>query len=492
MHEIRAELAYSIIAVYFCFVDLLIRLQKSTSSLSNLLVAFFSVTFKIPNPGKPFVTRFYSPFENDRTMRTNGPKNEYSRSLYFILFVLLFLISKFGIAQPDYVFRNPTLLTGSSTDKKVGAKYRFDNVKTGTDAFVTITDMTGGVKLTALDGGSGYDEAFQPSIDIPALGSGYVEFLFEFVKHGTSTAQTQIEVPITPIDVDGIPLQVSEFDMIEQKNGYTQYNMLGIELAFSLVNNVLGGVWAQGTNIAGIDYPGVDTSARQVMYTVTNANISSFTIRNGGTNLSLSTKNRLRSVYFKKFTYNNAVILAKSSLSDFAGIKKDKKVELSWNLETGTAVKSVVVEKSGNTANDFTAIGEVWITTESNTSHYAFNDNNASGSVAYYRLKIVSANGQVSYSNVLAFRLNETKQQFKMYPSVINDNATVNLNAAKAEQTTVQVVDLSGRTVFSKNISLQQGDNNIAINGLSNLHNGTYVAWIKAGDAIYSQKLMIQ
>src|SRR5258708_2820104 len=104
-------------------------------------------------------------------MRASGPKTAYSRSLYFILFVLLFLISKFGYSQPDYDFRNPTLITGAPTDKKVGAKYRFSNVKTGTDAIITITDLTGGVKIATLDGTSGYAEAFQPSIDIPALSS---------------------------------------------------------------------------------------------------------------------------------------------------------------------------------------------------------------------------------------------------------------------------------------------------------------------------------
>jgi hypothetical protein len=255
----------------------------------------------------------------------------------------------------------------------------------------------------------------------------------------------------------------------------------------------LGGVWALGTNIAGIDYPGVDTSARQVMYTVTNANISSITIRNGGTNLSLSTKNRLRSVYFKEFTYPNSVILAKSALAGFNAIKREKKVELSWDLETGNAVKSVVVERSVNAATNFTSLGEVWINTEEKTQHYTFNDNNLSGSIAYYRLKIVTQDGKVSYSNVLVFRLDAAKAQtFKMYPSVINDNATVAVSASKAEQTLLQVVDLSGRTVFNKSINLQQGDNNIALNGLGGLQRGTYVACIKTGDTIQSQKIMIQ
>jgi len=420
-------------------------------------------------------------------MRANGTNNTYSRSLYFILFVLLFLLSKFSFAQPDYDFRNPTLITGAATDKQVGAKYRFSTVKAGTDAIVTITNMTGGVKLTTLDGNSGYNEAFQPSIDIPAFSSGYVEFTIDFVKAATSAPQVQVEIPVTPIDVDGIPLAVNEFDQIQLINGYTDYNLLGGELS---INLPLG--WVTGTNIAGIDYPGVDTSAKQVMFTVVNANVSSFIIRVGGTNISSTLRNRLRSVYFKKFAYPNSILLAKSPLSGFTGVKKDKKVELSWNLESNNSIKSVMVEKA-TTANNFSSIGEVWTNTEANVNHYAFNDNNAANGVVYYRLKMVSANGEAQYSNVLVFRLGDAKQQqFKMYPSVISDNATVTLSASKPENTSLQVVDLGGRTVYRRNISLQQGENNIALNGLGGLHNGTYVAWVKTGDAIYSQKIMIQ
>src|SRR5436190_18484780 len=116
-----------------------------------------------------------------------------------IIILLFFITSNKAFSQPDYDFRNPTLVSG--TDKQIGAVYLFQTVKPGVDAFVTIKDITGGIILNTIDGGSGYAEALQPVLDVPPYANGYVEFDVDFVFAGTSTAMIQVEVPATPIDV---------------------------------------------------------------------------------------------------------------------------------------------------------------------------------------------------------------------------------------------------------------------------------------------------
>ena len=69
-------------------------------------------------------------------MKTNGTRFV----LIVVLVQLLFLLVSFTVAaQPEYVFKNGVLVSGA--DKKKGAKYRFSNVRPGTDAFVTITEI---------------------------------------------------------------------------------------------------------------------------------------------------------------------------------------------------------------------------------------------------------------------------------------------------------------------------------------------------------------
>ena len=67
----------------------------------------------------------------------------------------MFSFSSF--AQPDYDFSSGSLISG--TDRQIGAQYRYTNVKPGVDAIVTITNISAGVKVSAIDAGSGYNEA---------------------------------------------------------------------------------------------------------------------------------------------------------------------------------------------------------------------------------------------------------------------------------------------------------------------------------------------
>lgn len=417
-------------------------------------------------------------------MKANGTQINLSKSILLILFILTITLKAF--CQPDYDFRNSTLVSG--TDKQIGAVYLFKNVKTGVDATVTITDITGGVTLGNIDGGSGYVEALQPVINVAPNSTGYIEFRVDFLIANTNTPMVQLEVPATPIDVDGqsYPADgtVKEFDQLQLTNGYVNYDMLGGELNMNIT-----GSWASGYNVAAIDYPGVDTTPRQVMFTTVNASISSFIFRTGATNTSGTTRQRLRSVYFKKFQYANS-FLSVPSLVSFSGTTKDKKVALHWNILSNNSLKTAIVEKASDPTK-FSALADIPV--QSDNSSYSFNDNTVAQGTMYYRLKMVGMGGQVSYSNILAFRMDaDKKQPFKMYPSVINDNATVNIVTDKNEQTSLQLVDLSGRTVYQKKIALLQGDNNVVVDGFSNIHQGTYVAVVKAGNNTYSQKIMIQ
>lgn len=234
-------------------------------------------------------------------MRTNGT---HIMAAAVFVFLLVFFADFVANAQARYEFRNGTRISG--TDRKVGAMYRFSNVRTGIDALVSITAITGGVTLTRLDGtSSGFDEALQPEITIPARSSGYVEFTISFVTTGTLLPAIQAEVAITPIDVDGETNKVYEFDEIFRSgSSYVDYNLLGGAIKI----NYLSGNLVQGINTAGITYNGVDTTAKQVMFSVVNANVSSVILRVGADNQSSTSQDRLRSIYFQKFTYPNSVL----------------------------------------------------------------------------------------------------------------------------------------------------------------------------------------
>lgn len=238
-------------------------------------------------------------------MKTSAPTH---LAITAFLLQLLLLTNYSANAQARYDFRNAVRISG--TDRQVGALYRFPNVRTGVDALVSITAITGGLTINTLDGtSSGFAEAFQPIITLPAHSNGYAEFNITFVTAATSTPVVQTEVPITPIDVDGEAGRVYEFDEIfRSASSYVDYDLTGDEVQLSYPEASL----VRGVNTGGITYDGVDTTAKEVMFSVVNANISSVIIRVGANNVSNQSRQRLRSVYFQKFGYPNSVLAISS------------------------------------------------------------------------------------------------------------------------------------------------------------------------------------
>lgn len=402
--------------------------------------------------------------------------------IVFFVYILLVMFSFSSYAQPDYDFSSGSLISG--TDRQIGAQYRYKDVKTGVDAIVTITNISAGVKVSAIDASSGYNEALQPTLDIDPATSGYLEMKIDFVKGATFIPMLQLEIPVTCIDVDGITGSVYEYDQITWgASAYMDYDMIGTELT---INSSPG--WMSCRNIGGIDYPGRDTSARQVMFSVINANLSTLFIRVGANNINPgSVATRLRSIYFKKFIYANS-FLAQPALLAFRGIEKNKKVELNWDLTTDHHLAKVIVEK--NMSGSYKPISEFWMNDAGKQLAFRFSDNEQLTATTYYRLKMISANGFVQYSNILAFRAaNDNQNSFKVYPSVINSSATVSMQAQKAGTTVFNLVDMSGRLVFHQNIMVQEGTNNIVINGFDKLNAGNYIALVRNGNELVQQKI---
>ena len=252
----------------------------------------------------------------------------------------------------------------------------------------------------------------------------------------------QTEVPATPIDVDGQTYasgnvyESDEFDM--GPGGYVNYDMMGNEITVTQAGSLVS-----GNNIAAIDYPGVDTTARQVMFTVVNSNISTFYYRVGGTNNSDASRQRLRSVYFKKFWYNNA-LLATGSLLNFVGVSREANVQLNWSLSAKSNVISVNVERSSEGRN-FTKIADLSVGNNDVTVKQQYTDINSS-SVNFYRLKLNYADGHVKYSDVLVFnnKLNAVKT-FKVYPNIIQSDANISLVADSRQQASLSIYDFSGK-----------------------------------------------
>lgn len=408
---------------------------------------------------------------------------------------ILCLISFFSVSvifgqAPKFSFQNPTLVSG--TDKQVNAVYRFPSVITGVDALVTIQGITGNISLRNIDRtADGYGEAFQPEYKIGGLSNAYIDFLITFVNSGTNTSLSQPLVDVTGLDIDGdnqSGLLLMEFNRVDMGNGVCDFNFNNTQLVISQAGTAF-----TGANITGLLFGAlVDTSAKEVMFTVSSSNVTSFTYRVGANNLTTNASTRYASLYFKKFTYDYD-ILPVSPLKSFNGSNTTNNIKLNWTLNSDNSVSSVELEKS-NSSGKFQPIAEYMVNVDGNTeNNFSYSDNQVQGDVFLYRLKMTNAFGKTEYSNVLSFKMKSTpKNEMKVYPTIVNSSITVNINSDIQDNSVMRITDMTGRTVKEQKVSLQKGNNSLTATGFEQLQKGNYVVSMHTSSGITSKQIIIQ
>ncbi len=388
-------------------------------------------------------------------------------------------------AAPIFNFNSWTLETGTALTS--GAVYRFANVATGVDALVTISTITSGVTLRNIDRTiDGYGEAFQPEYRVNGSTNGYIEFQIRFVNSGGNTTSPRPVVSATGLDIDGSPngsTSLKEFNQIDMGGGTYEFNTYDSEITLSQTGTAISGNNYTGTLFGAL----VDTTAKEVMFSVTNTNVGTMTYRVGANNGNSSTSTRYASLYYKKFTYQHYP-LAISGLMSFEGFAVNNKVKLSWELAANKYSK-VVLEKS-NTSSNFTKVYEA------NSGSFArsgYTDADVQGGQVFYRLSATNLEGKTEYSSIVAVKVSGfEKQGMNVYPSLIQSGATVAVQLNEKTEGVVLVTDLSGRIVKQQKVNLQAGSNSIAVDGFDNFSSGNYIVALRTPAVVYSKKVVVQ
>jgi Secretion system C-terminal sorting domain len=371
---------------------------------------------------------------------------------------------------------------------QVGSIYKFTNITAGTDVLVTIVNATGGATVNMLDDNTlTKPEAFSPQISIPANSTGMVEFRFDFINGGGNPKHMS-QFFATAMDIDGNST-LHEMDAINMGPGAV-LSYLTSQMEISVVQN---GSEYLGTNVAGIEYTGVDTSAKQVMFSVANNNISSFTYRAGANNQNGSSITRQKGIYFKGFDYAAALPVKYRS---FTASSSDNIVNLNWITENEINNSYFELERSFD-AVYFKTIATVANGTNSGNSSktYQFKDNSKAletASTVYYRLKQVDKDGRFTYSEVLVVKLQmAAADKMQVSPNPFTESLTVRFTAATKGTAHVQILTAGGQKVLMQQLNIAKGNNSIQVGGISNLAPGFYIAQLVVdGNIAEAQKII--
>ena len=209
-------------------------------------------------------------------------------------------------ADGQLIFQNPALESGTALQDS--AVYRFANVRTGVDALLTITSRShDDIVIENIDiSGTGHNVAWQPVIDVnyfndpgcdPA-GLKYVNFNIQLVRNGTSSDTTLNSQYITSLDMDGNggAAQIREFIISNDQDYYS----VGSPSDLTITDNI----FAKGPFTG---YPGIDTTAQEVMLELYYQSFSEINLSVGSefsgdcTGMADDQESRLHSFYFKDF-----------------------------------------------------------------------------------------------------------------------------------------------------------------------------------------------
>ena len=147
-------------------------------------------------------------------------------------------------------------------------------------------------------------------------------------------------------------------------------------------------------------------------------------------------------------------------------------IDLRWATATEKNFEYFQIERAGSDLN-FEAIGEVNSAGGMNvTTSYTYLDNTPLKDKNYYRLKIVDLDGSYEYSGVIvAESIHGTRADISVYPTIIDDSFTVELNGEFAIPVKMTLVDAAGNTIYQANLETATSTVDVP----ANMKTGTYL-----------------
>jgi len=125
---------------------------------------------------------------------------------------------------------------------------------------------------------------------------------------------------------------------------------------------------------------------------------------------------------------------------------------------------------------------------------YRYNDRfvNDQSNLVYYRIKAVELDGDVKYTQTRIVKFNHKPGSVYTAPNPFTNNFVVNYKAAERETITIRMLNISGQQMLAKNVTVNNGDNNINITEAAPLAKGIYVIQVNKGYTLISSSKIIK
>ncbi len=176
-------------------------------------------------------------------------------------------------------------------------------------------------------------------------------------------------------------------------------------------------------------------------------------------------------------------------VTSFFTVNEATKVLLKWTASNEPAGETYEIERSVDGRN-FTSIGKAdGKGYHADGAAYTIEDITPYNGMAYYRLLHRNAGGSVSYSELKPVnRAPAAASYVLVYPNPVSTMLTVKIASPEAGRTTLQLVDVTGRTVKAVPVELINGEQTLQLN-MATLARGTYVVRVQLGQNVQTRLL---
>jgi hypothetical protein len=153
---------------------------------------------------------------------------------------------------------------------------------------------------------------------------------------------------------------------------------------------------------------------------------------------------------------------------------------LNWKVTCATSPRAAITLERSSDGRNYSGLYTITADAARCQQPFDYIDANLLKGMNYYRLKIVDADGKITYSTTVAL-LNAVKgfDIISIAPNpVVTNNFKLNVASAQGGEMELVIFDMQGRLVNKQTLSLIAGFNSMPVN-ISNLSRGTYT--LKAG-----------
>jgi len=220
----------------------------------------------------------------------------------------------------------------------------------------------------------------------------------------------------------------------------------------------------------------------------------SFVRPNGGTRTVVSKQVYLNLLTARTITITDlqkpdpvtCAVLSSPGLNNFTAVHTGEKTLFTWQVKDIDTYESYEIQYM-NQDGKFISVISLEDTRVRNYSNVHLVSNEG---VVYYRLKLNHIDKSISYSDIV--KVNTGKNNLtiqKPYPNPFQDKISIPVKLEKAEKLTVQLIDITGKTLKTETIRAVQGNNIITVYDLQGFSKGFYFIKVIIGDKIITQKV---